>query len=160
MNPLDFINRYIVVLNSLIIFILVLKYLQGLRRYHLDYKKLKIEHEKLKIELESLRSEAQKSRREIIEAFPVQIHKYVIEPLSEEIRRGLKDIGGMLNSHHDSLFKSGQQLSQELRQFSADTRAELNESASHLRQIAAATEEIRLDLSKLQGMRLHSEANE
>jgi DNA repair exonuclease SbcCD ATPase subunit len=143
MTVLDFLNKYVVVINSIILVILVIRYLQDLRRYHLDYKKLSLE-------LEKLRDEMQKRNRTVIEASPDQVNKYVIEPLSEEIRRAAKELGGRV----ESFSQTQSDLMGNLGQVPMKTSNELKEIASYLRQLVAMTEEIMKIMSKLQKLKL------
>ncbi|HEX8843781.1 MAG TPA: RICIN domain-containing protein [Pyrinomonadaceae bacterium] len=67
------------------------------------------------IELEKLRSEMEKSNRTIVEASPDQINKYVIEPLSAEIRSAAREFGGMVEFFHKSQSDFSHKLALELK---------------------------------------------
>jgi uncharacterized protein YukE len=150
MSPLEFVNKYVVLINSLILILLVFKYLQDLRRAQTDYRKLNLEHEKLKYELDKLRSEMQKSERLVVEASAEQINKYVIEPLSEEINRAARELGGTVESFR----QTQSDWSQRMEQTPVETRNELKEISIQLSQIAGMMDEIRIFVSKLQKGRL------
>ncbi len=144
MSVLDVLNKYIVVINSIILVILLFRYLQDVRRYHLDYKKLSLE-------LEKLRDEVQKSKRTIVEASPDQVNKYVIEPLAKEIRRAAVELGGSVESFRLSQLDSMNSLGQVRTQRSN----ELEEIASHVRHLVAITEDIMRAISRVQNLKLH-----
>jgi len=147
---LEIINKYVVLLNSIILIILVFRYLQDLRRYQLDYRKLNLEHEKLKYELDMLQSEMQKSERVVVEASPEQINKYVIEPLSMEINRAARELGGAVESFR----QTQSHWSQRMERAPVEAKNELNEISLHLRQIVEMMDQIRIVVSKLQDGKL------
>jgi hypothetical protein len=145
MSLLEFVNKYVVLINSLILILLVFKYLQDLRRAQTDYRKLNLEHEKLKYELDKLRSEMQKSERLVVEASAEQINKYVIEPLSEEISKAAKELRGTV----ESFSRTQSDWSRQMEQTPVETRNELKKISVQLSQIAGMMDEIRIIVSKL-----------
>lgn len=155
MTILEFINKYIVVINSIILVILVFRYLQDLRRYQLDYKKLHLEHEKLKYELEKLRNETQTNQRLVVEASQEQLDKYVIGPVSGEIKRAAEQLRESVESlHRDQLH------SYQLAQAPQKDRSELTEISSCLRNILTIMNEVNMKLSRQPEVKLRVSVDE
>jgi hypothetical protein len=74
-------------INTLVLLLLVFKYLQDMRRQRLDMEQQRLAMEKLHYELEGMKTDLRSRQSELVRASEDDVRKYVVEPLAEEIRR-------------------------------------------------------------------------
>lgn len=86
-------------INTLVLLILVFKYLQDMRRQRLDMQQQRLAMEKLRYELERMQADVRAKQGGVIHATDDDIKKYVVEPLAEEIRKASLQLR---NAAHDS----------------------------------------------------------
>lgn len=93
MSIVEIAKDYGILVNSIVLIVLLFKYLGDLRKQKLEYDKLeldlrkqKLEYEKLDRELQQLRARDEAERSEVLRATAQDIEKYVIGPLARELQ--------------------------------------------------------------------------